>query len=539
MDEDRARRDQRDLNEKAAERRSELLGFRYFDMRPIENSLPLHHEILSIKEMRDNHIIPLSIGEGRAPFQFGVTSLTPQSFLALLKKQYEDKGQAVRFLLVSEDGFRTVMLRYDPPKEVEYDDIQIAKAGDSETIDEVSKTLASVRPDELFDFLITQAERLGASDIHIENMRDKIRIRMRVDGALHPVANIERDRYRIIIGELSSRASMSAASTKPQSGNMRMEIQKDDGPFLLNLRVEMVPTMYGMDSVLRLFNFDQSFLNLDLLGLGEQERAEIDEIISHPRGLVLVVGPTGSGKSTTLYSMINALNASDRKIITLEDPVEYSVTGITQIPINTGDGGNFADGLRSVLRLDPDVVMVGEIRDVDTARTAIQASITGHLVLATFHADSTAAAFVRLIDMIGVNPIFASAVRLVMAQRLVRQLDDNKQAYEPSEAERNWILRQLENVSDEIKKPLIDDMKLYKPVPSKASPFGYKGRTVVMEQLVVNENIQKIIDGEVRDVNTRDIEEEARKSGMLTLVEKATIMALEGKTTLSEINRVI
>lgn len=539
MDEDRARRDQRDLNEKAAERRSGLLGFRYFDMRPIENSLPLHHEILSIKEMRDNHIIPLSIGEGRAPFQFGVTSLTPQSFLALLKKQYEDKGQAVRFLLVSEDGFRTVMLRYDPPKEVEYDDIQIAKAGDSETIDEVSKTLASVRPDELFDFLITQAERLGASDIHIENMRDKIRIRMRVDGALHPVANIERDRYRIIIGELSSRASMSAASTKPQSGNMRMEIQKDDGPFLLNLRVEMVPTMYGMDSVLRLFNFDQSFLNLDLLGLGEQERAEIDEIISHPRGLVLVVGPTGSGKSTTLYSMINALNASDRKIITLEDPVEYSVTGITQIPINTGDGGNFADGLRSVLRLDPDVVMVGEIRDVDTARTAIQASITGHLVLATFHADSTAAAFVRLIDMIGVNPIFASAVRLVMAQRLVRQLDDNKQAYEPSEAERNWILRQLENVSDEIKKPLIDDMKLYKPVPSKASPFGYKGRTVVMEQLVVNENIQKIIDGEVRDVNTRDIEEEARKSGMLTLVEKATIMALEGKTTLSEINRVI
>ncbi len=539
MDEDRAKRDQRDLNEKATERRSELLGFRYFDMRPVENSLPLYHDILSIDEMKQNHIIPLSIGEGRAPFQFGVTSLTPQSFLAILKKRFEQNGQATQFLLVSEDGYRAVMLRYNPLKEIKYEDIQIAKAGDSETIDEVSNTLSTVRPDELFDFLITQAEKLGASDIHIENMRDKIRIRMRVDGALHPVAYVDRDRYRIIIGELSSRASLSSASTKPQSGNMRMEIQKEDGPFLLNLRIEMIPTLYGIDSVMRLFNFDQSFLNLDLLGLGEKERAEIDEIISHPRGLVLVVGPTGSGKSTTLYSMINALNELDRKIITLEDPVEYSVSGITQIPIKTAEGGNFAEGLRSVLRLDPDVVMVGEIRDVDTAKTAIQASITGHLVLATFHADSTSAAFVRLLDMIGPNPIFSSAVRLVIAQRLIRKLDDNRQAYEPTKAERDWITKQLQYVPDDIKQPLMKDMKLYKPMPTKESPFGYSGRAVIMEQLVVNENIQKTISSDSSDVKVSVIESEARKSGMLTLSEKATIMALEGITTLTEINRVI
>ena len=150
---------------------------------------------------------------------------------------------------------------------------------------------------------------------------------------------------------------------------------------------------------MRLFNFDESMLQLDLLGIAPKERAEIDEIISHPRGMVLMVGPTGSGKSTTLYSMLNALNTLDRKIITLEDPIEYGIGGISQIPIDTTHGASFADGLRSVLRLDPDVVMVGEIRDNDTARTAIQASITGHLVLSSFHANSTSAAFSRMIDI--------------------------------------------------------------------------------------------------------------------------------------------
>ena len=192
---------------------------------------------------------------------------------------------------------------------------------------------------------------------------------------------------------------------------MQKDSQRGGTTHLLNIRVETIPTMYGQDAVLRLFNFDESLLNLDLLGLSDEERAEINEVISHPRGLVLMVGPTGSGKSTTLYSMLNALNTSDKKIITLEDPIEYGITGISQIPINTNAGGSFAEGLRSVLRLDPDVVMVGEIRDADTAKTAIQASITGHLVLSSFHANSTSAAFSRMIDLIGMNPIFASSIR--------------------------------------------------------------------------------------------------------------------------------
>ena len=284
-------------------------------------------------------------------------------------------------------------------------------------------SLNLVSSEELFDFLIKQADRLGASDIHIENERDSIRVRMRVDGALHPVAQLERSRYRIIMGELASRAGVSSAAMESQSGHMQMEITTDQGTHLLNLRVETVPTLYGQDAVLRLFNFDESLLNLDLLGIPSRQRKEIDEVVSHPRGLVLMVGPTGSGKSTTLYSMLNALNTTDRKLITLEDPIEYGLSGMSQIPIDTTHGQSFADGLRSVLRLDPDVVMVGEIRDVDTARTAIQASITGHLVLSSFHANTTSTAFSRMIDMIGVNPIFSSAIRLLIAQRLVRRLE--------------------------------------------------------------------------------------------------------------------
>ena len=298
--------------------------------------------------------------------------------------------------------------------------------------------------------------------------------------------------------------------------------------------------MYGQDAVIRLFNFDESLLNLDLLGIPDKQRAEINDIISHPRGMVLMVGPTGSGKSTTLYSILNALNTPDKKLITLEDPIEYGLTGISQIPIDTTGGQSFGDGLRSVLRLDPDVVMVGEIRDQDTARTAIQASITGHLVLSSFHANSTAAAFSRMIDLVGVNPIFSSAVRLVIAQRLVRRLnDDTKEEYEPDEATRKYIKAVLADVPPGTDMPDLDNFKLWRPVASEDSPFGYKGRVVVMEQMLVDENIQKFIRGDVADAHTETIEAAAKQGGMLTLEQVGVLAALRGETTIEEIGRVI
>ena len=488
MDEEEVQRRRREQDEKATRQRATILGLPYVDMRNLEDTLPLVPGMIPIEKMHQYRIVPLAKGGNEVMYQIGVTSQTPQSILQKIKREYQDRGDKLQFLLISASGYRAMMLRYDPPQRTAYDDIEIAKEGDSNTIAQVSQTLNLVSSEELFDFLIKQADRLGASDIHIENERDSIRVRMRVDGALHPT----------------------------------------------------VPTLYGQDAVLRLFNFDESLLNLDLLGIPPRQRKEIDEVVSHPRGLVLMVGPTGSGKSTTLYSMLNALNTTDRKLITLEDPIEYGLSGMSQIPIDTTHGQSFADGLRSVLRLDPDVVMVGEIRDVDTARTAIQASITGHLVLSSFHANTTSTAFSRMIDMIGVNPIFSSAIRLLIAQRLVRRLvDHTKEAYEPDEATRKYVQRVLEKLPHDVEKPDLDNFKLWRPVPSEDAPFGYKGRVVIMEQLVVTDEIQKFIRGDVQDVHPETIEETARNEGMLTLEQVGVLAALRGETTLEEIARVI
>ena len=587
MDEREIQNKRRENEEQATRERAKILGLPYVDAREFEDTVPLVKGLLEVSQMHKDSILPLSAGGDSKHFQFLVTSQTPKSVIEKIRQKYLDEGEHADFFLVSLSAYRVLMLRYDPPKEIKYADIKIAGEGDSETIASVSKTLAGVSTEKVFDFLIEQADKLGASDIHIENLRNEIRIRMRVEGLLHPVAKIDRDRYRIFMGELSSRADVSMASNKPQSGHMQKEIIGEKSSHLLNIRVETIPTMYGQDAVLRLFNFDETLLNLDLLGLSSDERAEINEVISHPRGLVLMVGPTGSGKSTTLYSILNALNTTDRKIITLEDPIEYGITGISQIPIHTNDGGSFAEGLRSVLRLDPDVVMVGEIRDADTAKTAIQASITGHLVLSSFHANSTSAAFSRMIDLIGVNPIFSSSIRLVVAQRLVRKLSSSKKARRITDAEARYIRKVLAGVSPKWFKGIKDasevltakntgpvftdetmnatkldkalkaydddtvlseadleefdfgDLVLYDPVPTREAPFGYRGRMVIMEQLVVSDDMQAFIRGDVADINTSEIEKVAKKNGMLTLEQKGVLAALRGETTLAEVSRVI
>lgn len=533
----------RESEERATQQRASLLGLNYLDTRGIADTAPLIAELMTIEQMRAGRAVPLKVGSwDNGPYIYGVTSDTPQSFMQGLREQWKKDGIDVQFLLISKLGYREYMLRYDPPKKVVYDDVEIAKEGDSDTLEAVSKTLDTVKTDDILDYLVDQADFLGASDIHIENQRENVRIRFRVDGALHPVAHLTHEKYRVLKASLASRAGVSTASNDAQSGSMQREIPARDGveAHFLNMRIETVPVIYGQDVVIRLFNFDETLLNLKNIGVNEREMAEINEIISHPRGMVLMVGPTGSGKSTTLYSMINSLNTTDRKILTLEDPVEFRIPGVSQIPINTGTGQTFAEKLRAVLRLDPDIVMVGEIRDVDTARTTIQAAITGHLVLSTFHAETAAAAFSRMIDMIGINPIFSTAIRLVIGQRLVRKLADNKESYIADEATANWIREVLSDLPSTVEKPDIDgEITLYKPVATDENPFGYKGRVVLMEQLVVDGEIQKYLRGEIADAHAEAIEKSAKEQGMVTMIQSGVLRALNGETTLEEIHRVL
>lgn len=529
----------RDAEEQHTQQRAGLLGLQYLDTRELGTKGPIYKDILTNQEMYNGHIVPLSENSENAPLIFGITVQTPQPLLRQLHDRFQNR--VVQFMMISNPGYEEYMLRYNPPKKVIYDNVKIARDGDSDTISQVSKTLDTVRSDDIVNYLFKQADSLGASDIHLENQKDGIRIRFRVDGALHPIANLTHDKYRVLFGSIATRANISTAATNAQTGHIQEEFKNPDGTSrTLNMRIETVPTIFGQDAVIRLFNFDPKLLSLQNLGLNTEQQRSINEIISHPHGMVMVVGPTGSGKSTTLYSVINALNDPSRKILTLEDPVELTVPGVSQIPVNTQDGDSFAEKLRAVLRLDPDIVMVGEIRDTDTARTAIQAAITGHLVLSTFHASSAAAAFSRIVDMIGQNPIFASAIRLVVGQRLVRRLDEKTRiAYQPDEATKKYLKAVLADLPAHIKKPDIDKISLYKPGTSAESPFGYKGRLVIMEQMVVGDEVQAFLRGDVQQVNAEAIEAAAKKQGMVTMLQDGILKACEGITTLEEINRVI
>jgi type II secretory ATPase GspE/PulE/Tfp pilus assembly ATPase PilB-like protein len=520
------------------QRRARILNLGYVDTSQIQEKT-LYKDIFDAKELYAMRIIPLRSEKGN--ITFGVTNTTSQDTFTKLKQEFID--QRVSFALISETGFKEYMKLYDPPKQVVYEDISIKNAGTADLQEKVSATLSQVRASDMLAYLVEQAHRLGASDIHVETQRDHARIRFRIDGVLHPIAKLQADKYRILMSAIASAGNVSTASPDAQQGHISQKVQMATGEQVdVNVRLETVPTVNSMDVVMRLFNMDQEMYQLDRLGLAPDQRAVVDDIISKPSGLVLAVGPTGSGKTTTLYSMLNSLNTTERKIITIEDPVEYQFAGITQIPVMTQSAQetSFANKLRAILRLDPDIVMVGEIRDMDTAKTALQASLTGHLVLSTFHASSAAAALTRLMDVVGENPLFVSAIRLVMAQRLVRKLDDDsKVAYDPDEASLNTIKQVIDTLPEGVEKPSLEGLKLYKPGKSDENPYGFRGQIAVREQFTMSADLRTLLESGNKSLSSQQIEEAAVKSGMKTMLQDAMLHVVAGETTLEEIYRVI
>ena len=526
----------RAIDEQKTLRRARLLNIAYEDTSARE--IKLFPNVLSVAELYDLKVVPINADPHHV--QFGITNTTSQSTLTSLKQRFAD--QQVSFAMISDMGYRELMHRYDPPKEIVYEDIKLNEAGVAEHLIEVSKTLSSVRADDMLAYIVQQAYKLKASDIHLENQIDNVRIRFRIDGVLHPVAELAKDKYHMLIASLAVAANISTSSPDAQTGHINKNYNMADGSNVtVNLRVETMPAVYGMDVVLRLFNLSEEYMRLDALDLTEHERQVISEIISHPSGLVLMVGPTGSGKTTTLYSIINELNHPERKIITLEDPVEFYIKGITQIPVDSrSDKNGFAEKFRSVLRSDPDIVMVGEIRDQDTAKTALQSSLTGHLVLSTYHASSACAAITRLLDSIGDNPLFTSAIRLVAAQRLVRRLDDaTKQAYSPDEKTLEWINAVIESLPPDCQRPNTEGLQLYHPGSSTDNPFGYAGQFAVRELLMMTPALQQELRKPVHEITTENLERVAIQDGMLTMMHDAILRVIMGDTSLEEVLRVL
>ena len=372
----------------------------------------------------------------------------------------------------------------------------------------------------LVNSIIAQAIREEASDVHISPEKDHVQIRFRVDGKLHEVPAPPKKMFLPIISRLKILANMDIALSRiPQDGRFSVRMDKKE----INIRSSTLPTIYGENMVLRLLDTGSGIYSLEHLGMSVEDRDKLEPMINKPYGMILSTGPTGSGKSTTLYSILKRINKPDINIITLEDPVEYRMDKIRQIQLNRKAGMNFAGGLRAIMRQDPDVIMVGEIRDPETATIAVQAALTGHRVLSTVHTNDAAGAITRFIDM-GIEPFLVSSVMLVsIAQRLVRRVCPycRKPYTPPKAALEYWGL------------DLVEGAEFYQGNGClNCMDKGYKGRTGIYEVLIINDMVQDMI---LKRRSAQEITRAARQAGILrTLREDAARKVAEGITTLEE-----
>ena len=374
----------------------------------------------------------------------------------------------------------------------------------------------------LINALLTQAIRENASDIHLEAFEEKSIVRLRVDGVLRDVLQPRRELHGALISRIKVMSKLDIAEKRlPQDGRMSLHVA--DHP--VDVRVSILPTQHGERAVLRLLDKQSARLDLGKLGMPREELETFERLINKPNGIFLVTGPTGSGKTTTLYSGLNKLDRMRLNILTIEDPVEYDLDGVGQTQINSKIGLTFAKGLRSILRQDPDVVLVGEIRDLETAEISVQASLTGHLVLSTLHTNTAVGAVIRLVDM-GVEPfLIASSLVGVLAQRLVRRLcNECKLAYEPNNNEK----MQLGVEGNEI--------QIFRAQGCVAcDQLGYSGRLGIFEMIVIDDAIRKLIHAEASEA---EIVKYVRKTSP-DLLRSGFQRVLAGETTLDEVYRVV
>jgi type IV-A pilus assembly ATPase PilB len=377
----------------------------------------------------------------------------------------------------------------------------------------------------LVNMVILEAVERGASDIHIEPHEHNLIVRYRIDGILHESHQPPKDLQGAIISRIKIMAEMDIAERRvPQDGRIKMSLMGKQ----LDLRVSTLPGIHGESVVLRILDKESVSFGLEELGFLPDNKAVFDQLIRRPHGIILVTGPTGSGKTTTLYSALSEINNAEIKLITIEDPVEYQIEGINQMQVKEEIGLDFAAGLKTLLRQNPDVILVGEIRDYDTAETAIRASLTGHLVFSTLHTNDAPSAINRLVDL-GVSPyLIGSSVQAIMAQRLVRRICDNcKEVYHPDQ-----------NYLKQVGFPLDDaeDTTFYQGVGcSECDQTGYSGRTAIFELLVNNEEVNNSI---LKGGSVSDIRDIAINSGMRTLRQDGFIKVRMGETTLMEVARV-
>jgi general secretion pathway protein E len=405
------------------------------------------------------------------------------------------------------------------------ENLETADENDLEDVEHL-RDLASEAPvSRLVNLIMQRAVEARASDIHIEPFENRLKVRYRVDGVLQEVEAPPARSTAAVISRIKIMARMNIAERRlPQDGRIMHRVQGKE----LDLRVSTVPTSHGESVVMRILDRESIVLDFDSLGFDQKLQENFTRALEMPHGIILVTGPTGSGKTTTLYTALSALNTPERKIITVEDPVEYQLEGINQIQAKSSIGLDFAHALRAIVRQDPDVIMIGEMRDLETARIAIQSALTGHLVLSTIHTNDAAGGITRMMDMGVEDYLLTSTVNAILAQRLVRTLDlEHREPYEV-----------LPEMAEEIGLTALRGDRtftVFRPVPSAKIPSGYHGRTSILELLTMSDPIRRLI---MQRGTAGEIQSLAVSEGMRTMYQDGLNKCLKGVTTLDEVLRV-
>ncbi len=490
------------------------------DQYPLEMQLP---ETVPLRFLKNYHVIGLSHND-----DITVALMDPEDrFVIDALKLATGKNIIAKVGLLSE---------IDAALEVQYGEgrSQMDKLVDDLSVDDLGeedlehlKDLASEAPViKMVNLIMQRAIETRASDIHIEPFEQSLKVRLRVDGVLKEIDAPSVKSTAAVISRIKIMAKLNIAERRlPQDGRIKIQMLGKE----LDLRVSTIPTMYGESVVIRLLDKESTVLDFAALGFSGKHLQLFIEVLAQPHGIILITGPTGSGKSTTMYAALKQLNTSERKIITVEDPVEYQMDGVNQIQAKPQIGLTFASALRSIVRQDPDVIMIGEMRDLETARIAVQSALTGHLVLSTLHTNDAAGGVTRLLDMGLEEYLLTSTVNGILAQRLVRKLcPECKQRYTPSpDIIDGMRLRRFAPAGDIV---------LYKPAgcPS-CGGLGYRGRLAIIEFLQMTDPLRKLI---MAHEEAGAIQRLAIEEGMTTMYENGLVKALQGITTLEEVLRV-
>ena len=509
-----------------AQASAEVLGLALLDARAVPEVAPeslLDALPLSLRFLKQFHVCPLALHDGVLDLWLS----DPQDPYAADAVRLA-MGVPVRLHVGLRSEIDDLIERWYGQGRSAMGAIVETADGEGSAVDDIEhlRDLASEAPViRLVNLVIQRAFELRASDIHIEPFENRLKVRYRVDGVLiegeSPPANLT----AAVISRVKIMARLNIAERRlPQDGRIMLRVQGKE----LDLRVSTVPTAHGESVVMRLLDRDTVVFDFHRLGFTDAFLPQFRKVLEQPHGILLVTGPTGSGKTTTLYTALSQLNTADVKIITVEDPVEYQIEGINQIQAKPQIGLDFANALRSIVRQDPDIIMIGEMRDLETARIAIQSALTGHLVLSTLHTNNAAGGITRLLDMGVEDYLLTSTINGILAQRLVRRLEpQHAQRYRASPEEIDKFgLRRLQPEGD---------IFLYRAQPSAIAPTGYLGRTTIVEFLVMNDALRSAV---MRRAGMGEIEQIARAAGMRTMYEDGLSKALQGHTTLEEVLRV-